>query len=287
MFSSILCPLDFSKGSERALDVAVAWAEQQKSALTLVHVLEPAVYTFPGDLTGLATDLYGSLFGELEALMSKRVAKVRERVPKATGVVVRGIPQREIVERASAAHADLIVMATSGHGAVARAILGSVADSVLRSCKTPVLLVPEDARPTSILPKVIALPTDFSLAAQAAVTRTVALALELGASVQLVHAFEVPAYVERDPRLAAGLRQAVLTELHQAHHASTSDPSVRTHAREGAPAKTIVAVAEETRADLIALASTGRGLASSLLGGVTDRVVRMSHVPVLVFRSAS
>lgn len=286
MFRSILCPVDFSKGSERALELAISWAEQQKSGLELLHVLEPPVYAFPGDVSGLAADVYGNISRDLDALMAKRLAKVRERLPHANGTVVRGQPHREILARADALRSDLIVMGTSGLGAVTRAILGSVADRVLRSSPVPIVLVPYEGRVVSPVPKVIVAATDFSLAAQRAVTRTVSLALEVGASVELVHTFDVPPFIERDPRLAEGLRKAVAQETREAHLAAVGLSNVHTHARQGAPAATIVAVAEETRADLIAIASTGRGLISSLLlGGVTDRVVRLSEVPVLVLRT--
>jgi nucleotide-binding universal stress UspA family protein len=286
MFRSILCPTDFSKGSERALELAIAWAEREQSALELLHVLEPPIYTFPGDVTGLANDLYGSLSRDLDALMAKRLTTVRERLPTATGVVVRGQPYREILARAEALDASLIVMGTTGLGAIARAILGSVADRVLRSSARPILLVPEDGRAVSLVPKVILAPSDFSLAAQRAISRTVLFAQQIGARVEILHTYEVPPFVERDVKLAEGLRSAVAVEVREAHRDVVALSNVDARAREGAPAPTIVSMAEEEHADLVAIASTGRGLVSSLLlGGVTDRVVRTSHVPVLVLRS--
>jgi nucleotide-binding universal stress UspA family protein len=288
VFRSILCPIDFSKLSDRALEHAVTWAEQQKCSLELIHVLEPPAYAFPGDVSGLAGDLYGDLARELDALMAKRVATVRERVPSATGSVVRGQPYRQVLARADSSRCDLIVMGTNGLGAIARAILGSVADRVLRSATIPVLLVPHEGRAVSIVPKVILAPTDFSLAAQRAVTRTIAFAGEVGATVELLHTYEVPGFVERDAKLAESLRSAQALEVSEAHRDAVSHPGVHPRAREGAPAVTIVAVTEEVSADLVALASTGRGLVSSLLlGGVTDRVARTSHVPILVLRSTT
>jgi nucleotide-binding universal stress UspA family protein len=285
MFRVILCPIDFSRGSERALELAIAWAEREKSSLELLHVLEPPIHAFPGDVSGIAADLYGSLSRELDDLMAKRLTRVRERLPTASGVVVRGQPYREILARADALGADLLVMGTSGLGVITRAILGSVADRVLRSGDRPLLLVPEDGRPVSLVPKVIVASTDFSLASQRAVARTVKLAHEVGASVELVHAFEIPPSVERDARLADGLRRSVDAEMAAVHEDVASDPKVQIHARKGAPAPTIVALSEEVSADLVSIASVGRGLVSSLLlGGVTDRVARMSHVPVLVLR---
>ena len=81
------------------------------------------------------------------------------------------------------------------------------------------------------------------------------------------------------------MRARLLDELRRAHGPCAIGASVHEHVREGAPAKVIVDVAESTHADLVVIASTGRTLVSSLLlGGVSDRVVRTSHVPVLVLR---
>ena len=288
MFRSILCPIDFSKPGDRALELATAWAVQQHCSLELLHVVEPPVYALLEEGAGPIADVYGSVVQELEVSMAKRVATVRERVPSTSGRVVQGAPYRQILARTEAAGCDLNVMGTDGLRAIARAVLGSVADRVVRSSTVPVLLVPHEGRPVSLVPKVILAPTDFSLAAQRAVTRTVVLAAEVGASVELLHAYEVPRFVEHDSALAKSLRSAQAIEVREAHHAAAALAHVHVRAREGAAAATIVSVAEEIAADLIAIASTGRGLLSSLLlGGVTDRVLRTSHVPVLVLRATT
>ena len=56
-------------------------------------------------------------------------------------MVVSGEPAQEIVDTAANEHADLIVMATHGSSGVRRWVLGSVADKVLHTSTTPLLLV--------------------------------------------------------------------------------------------------------------------------------------------------
>jgi nucleotide-binding universal stress UspA family protein len=56
-------------------------------------------------------------------------------------VMRRGSPSTEIVALASEEHADLLVIGTHGRGGVSRALLGSVADRVIRTAPCPVLTV--------------------------------------------------------------------------------------------------------------------------------------------------
>lgn len=285
MFQSIVCASDFSKTASRAVEIATAWAERQKSALEIVHVLEPPLATYPGDATWLTADLLAMLEQDLVTRMEGELAKVQQHVPGANGRVVRGTPHWEILRRVEQTHADLIVLGTDGAGAIARAFLGSVADRVLRSSTTPVLLVPGEGRQASPVPRVIVAPTDLSPAAKAAVARTLEHARAIGSKLVLVHAHEIPAAVARDKALAAAIGPALVAELREAHGLGDA-ADVEIVVREGAAPAVIVDVCEERKADLIAIASTGRGLVSSLLlGGVTDRVVRTSHVPVLVLRN--
>jgi len=284
MFKHILCPIDFSKIGERAIEHAVTWAAHDGAALELLHVLSPPMYAGP-ELATMSLDLDAAVLRELDERMAQQVKTVRARVPGATGRVVRGFPPSEITARAKASHADLIVLGTNGAGALARALLGSVADRVLRTSPVPVLLVPHEGRAVSVIPKHLLAPTDFSSSAKAAVARALSLASELSATLDVVHAYEVPGFVQRDRVLAENLRTAMAAEVRAEHAELTNQARVRVRALEGPTATTIVRLVEDASADLIVMSSTGRGFVSSmLLGGVTDRVVRTAHVPVLVTR---
>lgn len=287
MFKHLLCPTDFSTHAKPALDQAVSWAQKFGCSLELLHVVDPIVYALPGDLMGVSVDFYGEVIREREHEMRVLLRSVRERIPGAIGTVAQGSPATLITEYSVKSQVDLVVIGTDGHGAIARAILGSVADRVLRSSPIPILLVPCEGRAVSVPPKVILAPTDFSMSAHRAVATAIALAKELGASLTLAHAYDVPAFVERDEAMKRSLREAMAQRVVEAHPGVVAGSHAATIAREGRAAPVIVALAEETKADLIMMASTGRGFLSSLLlGGVTDRVARTSHVPVLVVRPA-
>lgn len=283
MFRKILCATDFSPRSKPAVEQAARWAELCHAQLELLHVLEPVLFTTP-EIAATYAEIEASNLRDLEARIAAEAFDLRARVPGTSGRARLGPPAREILAHVEETKPDLVVLGTDGRGAIARAVLGSVADRLLRTCPAPVLLVPCESRGTGV-PKRIVVPTDFSPTARGAVTRAVEIADALGGSVTVVHAYQVPAFVERDSGLAKNLRTAMALEVDAEHPDVVAHTNVSTKAREGAAAKVIMATIEDERADLVVMSSTGRGLLSSLLlGGVTDRVVRTSRVPVLVTR---
>jgi len=195
-----------------------------------------------------------------------------------------GFPASLLLERIGAAKADLVVIGTHGRGAISRTILGSVADRLLRTSPAPVMLVPPDGRSVALRPKTIVTPTDFSPPAREALVIALAIAHENDAQLHVVHAYEIPAAVAHDESLARGLRTALSGQIGIEHPELSREANVHTHAREGAAVATILALTEEVKADLVVIASSGRGRVATLLGGVTDRVTRTAHVPVLVLR---
>jgi nucleotide-binding universal stress UspA family protein len=282
MFRTILCATDFSPCAEHALEHAVAWATQQQAALQLVHVHAPTPYPLPPG-GGAYVRIEREYVAALHESMTERVRRLHERWPRVHGRVIHGPPAWAIVELASAIEADLVVMGTSGHSAVAHALLGSVADRVLRGSRIPLLLVPHGERSVAVPPRKLIVPTDHSEPARSAIRRAAALAGELDASVLAVHAYELPPYLTRDVALADDIRAAIATTSRQELHELGCTPRVEARVLEGPAPATIVTATEDAKADLVVMASTGRNMLSTyLLGGVTNRVVRTSHVPVMV-----
>jgi len=119
----------------------------------------------------------------------------------------------------------------------------------------------------------------------------VALARSLGATLHVVHAFELPdlvlaGYPEylpyADPAFHAQYARELRARL-EARTAKFDYPEIRCHAVEGSAGRTIVDVAEEVEADLLVVGATRRGRVwRNLLGTTADRVIRGSRVPVLV-----
>ena len=64
----------------------------------------------------------------------------KEGIPVQARVVKHAVPARAILKTAKEVGSDLIAMATHGYGGLARAVMGSVADKILRGSSCPILL---------------------------------------------------------------------------------------------------------------------------------------------------
>jgi nucleotide-binding universal stress UspA family protein len=137
---SILVPFDFSAPSEKALDYAVALANQFGAKLTLLNVVEP-----------MATPdfAYYPLVMENDKIVANAKKHLGQVCTKAgidqnlleQTLVRNGIPYREITDAARTLKADLIVISTHGYSGLAHVFMGSTAERVVRHAECPVLVV--------------------------------------------------------------------------------------------------------------------------------------------------
>ncbi len=136
----ILVPTDFSEAADHALTYAVGLAEQFGAEILLMHTVEIPVYAYPGapyiPVVDITADLEKAAVAGLEATRARMKSPVHARV-----ALRRGSPWREILDAAKEERADLVVMGTHGRRGVARALLGSVAEKVVRAAEVPVLTV--------------------------------------------------------------------------------------------------------------------------------------------------
>lgn len=136
---TILVPTDFSEHADQALEYAAALAAQIDAKIHLVHAI-----TVP--LNGVREVSYGSAViestaKEVQAGLDKLAARFRERVSMAPVRVEVGDAREVIDQVAEKIGAELIVMGTHGRRGVKRMLLGSVAESVVRSAPCPVLTI--------------------------------------------------------------------------------------------------------------------------------------------------
>lgn len=141
-FRRILIAVDATSGAAHAAEVGMELAAALRSELALIHVVDPAV--------GLVTEA-GISAGEGVAMAEQNAHALLASLTRTTGKAHGWQPVREFVEVGAAAtqilnaakewSADLIVMGSHGHGRIRAALLGSVADSVLREAPCPVLVV--------------------------------------------------------------------------------------------------------------------------------------------------
>ena len=134
-----LVPLDFSRGSERALEHALQLARETQARVTVLHVL-PAEMIYPPPSGKF--DLYGLMERDARENFHKLVKRKRLKRNEPELVLARGTDFAEIIARqAKKLRASMIVMGSHGRTGLRRLLLGSVAERTLRYAHCPVLIV--------------------------------------------------------------------------------------------------------------------------------------------------
>ena len=146
--NKILVPIDFSEGAQPAIELAATMARKFGASVELLHVWQPPpmiplpVLVMPSSPEAQPVNMEELARTTAGAQMKQIVTRLRDQgitdVQSRVGV---GSPAHEIVELAALGHFDLIVMGTHGRTGFAHAVLGSVAEKVVRRAKCPVLTV--------------------------------------------------------------------------------------------------------------------------------------------------
>jgi nucleotide-binding universal stress UspA family protein len=139
----ILVPLDGSELAETALATAAALAEATGAALLLLRAAEAPALTV-GDPTEAQVVVVREAEEYLDAV--KRRLQADARVPIATAVWY-GPAAEAIAEAARFNRVDMVVITTHGRSGLGRLLLGSIAESLLRSTATPTLVLHPDGAP--------------------------------------------------------------------------------------------------------------------------------------------
>jgi nucleotide-binding universal stress UspA family protein len=141
-FSRIVVPVDFSEPSEAAWALARRVAGLSNAELILTHVVpETPLYSEGPFSMERVAGVYASQRAWAEGELRKWSDVAAAAGRRVRIVVTGGVPHDRIVAVASDERADLIVIATRGRGGLERALLGSVADRVIRLAPCPVLSV--------------------------------------------------------------------------------------------------------------------------------------------------
>lgn len=298
----ILCPIDFSEHSRRALDYAVVVAGWYDATITVMHAHASPVPLLPMDPVAAPQPAYipsGLNEGEREAVSSAIdafVARDRAAGRRIESLVDEAVNvPAAIVSRAEALAANLVVMGTHGRTGFNRLVLGSVAEKVLRTAPCPVLCVPPHAPATAALAASgftgVVCPTDFSAPSARTLRYAASIAQRARAPLTVVHVVDtgtdaadvlVP---EGDAYRTARIEQA------RSAMASALAPEIRQASEVteivalGKPYREILRVADERRAGLIVMGVHGRGaLDRMFFGSTTQHVVRQAKCPVLTVR---
>ena len=137
----ILVPTDFTETSDKALDFAIELAQKFDASITVMHAFEIPVIGFPDGALVATADIASRIQEAGRAGLDAAVTARASRGVKIESVLREGPAEDEIKAVAEDTKADLIVIGTHGRRGIARALLGSVAENVIRTVKIPVLAI--------------------------------------------------------------------------------------------------------------------------------------------------
>lgn len=284
----ILCPVDFSPFSDRALRYAMKLSLWYGATLQVLHVMPPLP---PSSANALAATSRQLTARNLRAAVDRYTLP---GVDVAAEIVESADPIGRILERADAFDVDLIVTGSHGRTGVQRVLLGSVVEGLLHRSGRPVLTVPSHLDPAlaaHITFSRIVCAIDFSAPSLAALAYALSLAEEADARLILLHVIDPP------PELAASLsHEADVNRLRaesEANALTRLRALVPEHARdycavetavlEGGAAQQVLRMAKERHADLIVLGVHGRNAFDLAFFGSTSKdVIRQAYCPVMV-----
>jgi nucleotide-binding universal stress UspA family protein len=300
----ILCPVDFSDYSRRALDHAAAIAKTYDSTITLLHVCAVAPIAAYAPASGVLPSA-ALTPADREALLANMRRFTETEIGTQVPVEIdlrEGSTAASILAKAEEMRADLLVLGTHGRSGFERLVLGSVTEKVLRQAACPVLTVPRaaaDAVPVApVLFKQIVCATDFSDCSLHALNYAMSLAQEADATLTVVSVIELPPEVPREvhENVLAGPRSlreyiAAAEEYARGRLTDAIPETVRAYCRvetllpKGKPYREILRVAEERHADLLVVGIHGRGaLDRMFFGSTAQHLVRQAACPVLTLR---
>jgi nucleotide-binding universal stress UspA family protein len=318
MYERILFADDGSPLARSAVPRAAAIARANDSHVLVVRASRAAgiapdeidYYAWDHYFTDDAREQAASDPQEAEPHLNDVVRDLQARGVLHTGsVVLRGDAAETLTEAADELEANLLVMSSRGASGLRRAVLGSVADHLIRHAReTPILLSPppdDDAPPVEQGIERVMLTLDGSDLSQAALPYAEHLARSLDVPLYLVRVTEseadlmhatmpsgMPAAatisLEDAQQMAGEQFNAAIIDLRALAETLTARGlhEVVIEVLEGDPASAIIEASERLEADVIVMATRGRGgIGRLVLGSVADSVARRSErAAVLLIR---
>lgn len=290
----VLVATDLSDSADEAIRAGheLAGAGNKLVVCHVVHEILRASPLFP---QAVQADMEAVIHAE-----SRAAAAVEDRVKALTGRATKdfeiriesGPADSALLRVAEAVHATLIVTASRGLSGIARLLLGSVAERVVRYAHCPVFIARTHQKPKKIL-----VATDLSELSLPAVTLAAEVAKKNSAELVVLYSLDVmpsPAMgltvpfggvpLIPPPELIMQMR----TAANEALAGIIERQGIKAEGRvvEGDAASMILRTADQIGADLVVVATHGRtGLLRMAIGSVAEKVVRGARSSVLIARS--
>lgn len=297
MFRTILAAHDGSQAADPALLFAAVLAKLSQAWVIVIRVIEtmrPFYDPVRGEVVWLSEE-EPRLEAGAEELLAEQLAELTTHGISPRPLVRLGRPEEALVAEAQNWPDPVLVLASHGRGGLGRAVLGSVADHVLRSAPCPVAIV-RSGGPVPQHFEHILVPLDGSAAAERALPYALWLAQRAHAYLTLVRVAEThrellvtwrgqPIAVAARERMAQLEREAQ-NYLEAVRARLPASLSIHLVSPSGDPKRQLLRIVERIQPDLVVLTTHGRsGLRRWVLGSVTERLLTASRVPLLVIPS--
>jgi len=136
----ILVPTDFSEYADYALDYAIELAKGLQARLTVLYVFHLSALALGEAPPAVLADTLEAMETHAQQQTQMALARVQAAGLQGDSAIVEGIPFQAILDTAKDKEADLIVMGTHGRTGLTHALMGSVAEKVVRLAPCPVLV---------------------------------------------------------------------------------------------------------------------------------------------------
>ncbi|UJP63464.1 universal stress protein [Mongoliitalea daihaiensis] len=279
---TILVPYDFSTQAGFALNFATKLAEKTKNKLELLHVIElptPTSFSSFGEAGGMSSETANIFMIELIDKRKKQMAELEETYKDAAfqfeTKMVFGNPFAGIAKEIVDADADIVVMGSKGSSGIEEVLIGSNTEKVVRNAACPVLTIKSAILPDEIQQIVFA--SDFNEVPSNVVERLKASLAVIDATLHLVK-INTPSMFEHS-RVSTQKMEAFTKEF------NLQVSSMKIY---NAPSEEegIVDYADDIKADMIAMATTGRtGFLHLLTGSIAEDVVNSAIRPVWTMKA--
>jgi nucleotide-binding universal stress UspA family protein len=296
----ILCPVDFSESSDKALDYALSLAKQHDGQVSVMHVLPSALadrdlYPYLAEPVPLGAGTRERALQQLGSFVHRALA----RGVGADVILEDGDVVEEILRKSERLRSDLVVMGTHGRRGFRRLLLGSVTERLLRRSAAPVLSVtpgsPAPSERAAPFRKILC-PIDFSPSSLAGLELALSLVGPEGGEVTVLHVVEF--YFDPGFGEAVAFDLSEVRERHRREAQRKLEEMIPDRSRgqvrletgvleSGGPYKEILRAAERDGSDLIVMGVAGRSATDVMFfGSTTNHVVRSASSPVLTVRRA-
>lgn len=136
-FKNIVLATDFGPDAMHAADVLARFVDKSAAKVTLLHVWDIPLPAYAENVVVPFEEMRGAARTALEG----EAARLAPKLPKLETMLLAGLPWSTIVDSIAEHGFDLVVVGTHGRRGLKRAVLGSVAEKVVRGSPVPVLTI--------------------------------------------------------------------------------------------------------------------------------------------------